>query len=333
MNSSNLFNAFEPFEDMYVDRGSLVIEFLYGVKCRFRYQDNDWYLIGYTDLLEHSRTAPQFSISQDFNLLTGDYEERGLNNKLIVEKKHMKLAKKPLINLKDFKLNEIDSYSLIEYLKDDTTNIYEFIPKGYKILKIYNGTLAIAKGHFDNNDTMDIAFVLEHKEDDKIPGTLMTVYYNCDGVYSITNEALIDKNTLRDFYVDDNRIVIKCTYNMRQDRNYISYVFNNKLDNWFLESILLEKYEIINDQIYYQSDEYSLSKGTYNQTILNNDDSKTTTSYIQNNQSLKLSGLDTTNHNYATLVREYTKMKTQNDIKIYDNLIYTILKKFQFMDM
>jgi hypothetical protein len=70
----------DPLEGIAVDRGSVVISFYGGsnyrwyYKYRFRFQDNDWYLIGATlgDYYTGTMTMDNAN-EKDYNLLTGDY--------------------------------------------------------------------------------------------------------------------------------------------------------------------------------------------------------------------------------------------------------------------
>ncbi|OXM83312.1 hypothetical protein [Paenibacillus rigui] len=67
----------DPFEDILIDRGSVVLSDFGGSrwkwsdKYRFRFQNNDWYLIGLTQTSYDGATAA--TDEDDYNLLTGDF--------------------------------------------------------------------------------------------------------------------------------------------------------------------------------------------------------------------------------------------------------------------
>lgn len=68
----------DPWAGMEVNRGSLVLHFYggsawrWGLDYRFRFQDEDWFLIGATNVGYHSSSGEMESC--DYNLLTGDVE-------------------------------------------------------------------------------------------------------------------------------------------------------------------------------------------------------------------------------------------------------------------
>jgi hypothetical protein len=100
------------FEDICIDKGSVLIKFMGGYHddtyyqyYRFRYQDNDWYLIGYTKVEYKSIDSSIYSLKDDYNLITGDYIGTKLENaKIKTIKKN--IGKKQLVKLKDFVVNE-----------------------------------------------------------------------------------------------------------------------------------------------------------------------------------------------------------------------------------
>jgi hypothetical protein len=70
----------DPFESVSIDRGSVLISFYGGSNdrwyylYRFRFQDNDWFLIGATLGNYFTGTTTQDNADEeDYNLLTGDY--------------------------------------------------------------------------------------------------------------------------------------------------------------------------------------------------------------------------------------------------------------------
>lgn len=70
----------DPLEGISIDRGSVLISFYGGsnhrwyATYRFRFQDQDWYLIGATLGSYHTgRTTIENADEEDYNLLTGDF--------------------------------------------------------------------------------------------------------------------------------------------------------------------------------------------------------------------------------------------------------------------
>jgi hypothetical protein len=67
----------DPFDDILIDRGSVVLSdfggsrWKWSEKYRFRFQNNDWYLIGLTKTSYDGATAAVDE--DDYNLLTGDF--------------------------------------------------------------------------------------------------------------------------------------------------------------------------------------------------------------------------------------------------------------------
>jgi hypothetical protein len=82
----------DPFESVSIDRGSVLLSFYGGsidrwyYLYRFRFQDNDWFLIGATLGNYYTGTTTQDNADEeDYNLLTGDYvikiqDEQGKSN-------------------------------------------------------------------------------------------------------------------------------------------------------------------------------------------------------------------------------------------------------------
>ncbi|MFN8354157.1 MAG: hypothetical protein U0Y10_06925 [Spirosomataceae bacterium] len=100
----------DPWSGIKVERGSVLISFYggssdrWGFDYRFRYQNNDWFLIGAT-YLTHS-TLNGDGESYDFNLLTGAMEHKegksiddGAKPDKITK---LNIGKKPLRSLKQF---------------------------------------------------------------------------------------------------------------------------------------------------------------------------------------------------------------------------------------
>ncbi|MEK4058384.1 MULTISPECIES: hypothetical protein [unclassified Paenibacillus] len=103
----------DPFESLSIDRGSVVVSDYGGSnwrwynKYRFRFQDNEWYLIGATMGEYFSGNATQEEADeQDYNLLTGDYiKKTNEDGKMTTERGNR--GKKQLIKLKDFNIENM----------------------------------------------------------------------------------------------------------------------------------------------------------------------------------------------------------------------------------
>lgn len=99
----------DPFENIKIDNGSIVLSFYGGSNdrwysiYRFRFQNNGWYLIGATlGSYFTPSTAKDNADIEDYNLITGDYVIKKADDKgkLIITKGNR--GKKQLVNLKDF---------------------------------------------------------------------------------------------------------------------------------------------------------------------------------------------------------------------------------------
>ncbi|RCX21473.1 hypothetical protein DFP94_102226 [Fontibacillus phaseoli] len=104
----------DPFESLTINRGSVLISEYGGSnwrwynKYRFRYQDDDWCLIGATFGEYHTLTNTlENADEQDYNLLTGDYIVRYTdeNGKFHTEKGNR--GKKELVTLREFNLEDM----------------------------------------------------------------------------------------------------------------------------------------------------------------------------------------------------------------------------------
>jgi hypothetical protein len=98
----------DPFQDIKIESGSLLLEFYGGsnyrwyMYYRFRYQDDGWYLIGVTKGSYFTGTATMDEADEeDYNLLTGDYTIKKFEDSEIKTTKGNR-GKRPLVNLKDF---------------------------------------------------------------------------------------------------------------------------------------------------------------------------------------------------------------------------------------
>jgi hypothetical protein len=96
----------DPFDEIIIDRGSIVLKFFGGsserwyLKYRFRYQNNGWYLIGATEG-SFVNINDEMVNEEDYNLLTGDYIIKKLEDGKIIAIKGNR-GKKQLLELKDF---------------------------------------------------------------------------------------------------------------------------------------------------------------------------------------------------------------------------------------
>lgn len=99
----------DPFESIEIDRGTVLLSFYGGSnwrwysRYRFRYQDEDWYLIGATQGSYFNATHTIENADEiDYNLLTGDYIEKKTDKKgksVIVKGNR---GRRPLVKLKEF---------------------------------------------------------------------------------------------------------------------------------------------------------------------------------------------------------------------------------------
>jgi hypothetical protein len=125
---SNEGGAFgDPWSGMEVNRGSLLIYFYGGSSdrwaytYRWRFQNNDWYLIGatYTATSTHNNNFE----THDFNLLTGQaeystgplLEDEAAGANAPVRKRPFRIAKRPLLKLRDIKLGQTQLYGDIYF--------------------------------------------------------------------------------------------------------------------------------------------------------------------------------------------------------------------------
>lgn len=102
----------DPLERISIDRGSLMISFYGGSNWRwystyrFRFQDNDWYLIGATlGSYFTGTTTEENADEEDYNLLTGDYIKKKADEKGNIQTIEGNRGKKELLKLKDFVAN------------------------------------------------------------------------------------------------------------------------------------------------------------------------------------------------------------------------------------
>ena len=102
----------DPFKSMVIDRGSVVLKHYGGSNWRwyhsyrFRYQDNDWYLIGATEGSYFTGTqTPENADEEDYNLLTGDYVIRKTDEEGNMTTSHGNRGRKELIRLENFDIS------------------------------------------------------------------------------------------------------------------------------------------------------------------------------------------------------------------------------------
>ncbi|CAH2212073.1 hypothetical protein [Tepidibacter aestuarii] len=97
----------DPFEGISVDKGYILISFYGGSNWRwygnyrFRYQDNDWYLIGATIGSFHTSTN-EYTQEIDYNLLTGEFIEKKVDENGVMKTTKGSRGKKELLKLEDF---------------------------------------------------------------------------------------------------------------------------------------------------------------------------------------------------------------------------------------
>jgi hypothetical protein len=102
----------DPFSEIKIDRGSILIQFYggssdrWGYSFRFRYQNNGWFLIGATLSSGNINTGEE--IIKDFNLLTGKMETAETKADGKKSKKMTDRGTKLLLNLKDFDIFSFD---------------------------------------------------------------------------------------------------------------------------------------------------------------------------------------------------------------------------------
>lgn len=104
----------DPFDSLSIDRGSVVVSDYGGSnwrwynKYRFRFQNNDWYLIGATmGSYFTGTTTRENADEEDYNLLTGDYIVRKTddNGNIVTTKGNRGI--KNLVKLKEFNIEEM----------------------------------------------------------------------------------------------------------------------------------------------------------------------------------------------------------------------------------
>ena len=105
----------DPFDGIIIDRGSVVVSDFGGSserwyhKYRFRFQENDWYLIGATMGSNHSikeGTEMVFD-EEDYNLLTGDYRINKTNENGEEKITKGNRGKKKLVKLSEFNIDDM----------------------------------------------------------------------------------------------------------------------------------------------------------------------------------------------------------------------------------
>ncbi len=98
----------DPFQEVKIERGAVLLKFFGGGNerwhryYRFKYIDNDWYLIGYTKgayIMAHDIMEV---LEEDYDLLTGDYSIDIMGEDGKIKTTRGNRGKKQLIRLEDF---------------------------------------------------------------------------------------------------------------------------------------------------------------------------------------------------------------------------------------
>lgn len=101
----------DPFQNLTYNNNSFLISFYggsrerWGYDLRFRYQDNGWFLIGFTKSTLDSTTGK--GETEDYNLLTGQMVVTAINGSKESAVKKQR-GKKTLVNLKDFDVETLE---------------------------------------------------------------------------------------------------------------------------------------------------------------------------------------------------------------------------------
>ncbi|WP_432664507.1 hypothetical protein R9X47_28760 [Wukongibacter baidiensis] len=285
----------DPFLDICVDRGSVLIKFMGGSirwhqYYRFRYQDGDWYLIGFTEGGYERIGDAMCLLQRNFNLITGDYIEDKIENGRIIASKRI-LPKKQLWKLKDFVANEFSAYSLMGYLSNqDIKDVSSFIPKGWNIIKKYNGEFALAEGDLNKDGINDKAFIIEPIDKPSSQGNLLIVFGNEDGTYTLSISSKNDEwgYEFEDIYIDRGSVLIKFRSGYYYDTYYQYYRFRYQDSDWYLIGFTKLEHKGIEGSIYSLKDDYNLITGDYIGKKLENGKIKTIKKNIGKKQLVKL---------------------------------------------
>lgn len=105
----------DPFDGIIIDRGSVVVSDFGGSsqrwydKYRFRFQENDWYLIGVSMGWNHSiKEGTEMAFDEeDYNLLTGDYIFNKTNENGEEKITRGNRGKKKLVKLGEFNIDDM----------------------------------------------------------------------------------------------------------------------------------------------------------------------------------------------------------------------------------
>ncbi|WP_373231368.1 hypothetical protein [Cohnella sp.] len=104
----------DPFESLSIDRGSVLVSDYGGSnwrwynRYRFRFQDNDWYLIGATMGSYFTGNATMDNADEeDYNLLTGDYLIKRTDEEGYVKITKGNRGKKQLVKLSEFNIEDM----------------------------------------------------------------------------------------------------------------------------------------------------------------------------------------------------------------------------------
>lgn len=108
----------DPLDSISIDRGSLLVNFYGGSNWRwygnyrFRYQNNDWFLIGATTGSFHTSTN-EYTEESDYNLLTGDFIQKKADKTGKIHTSKGNRGKNELLKLVDFDASKSEE----QYLK------------------------------------------------------------------------------------------------------------------------------------------------------------------------------------------------------------------------
>ncbi|WP_432406231.1 hypothetical protein [Wukongibacter sp. M2B1] len=294
----------DPFLDILIDRGSVLIKFMGGSSSRwnqhyrFRYQDNGWYLIGFTEGGHENIGDLRYYLQEDFNLITGDYIGNQLENgKLETIKKRM--SKKQLLNLKVFVANEFSAYSLKAYLSNNIQDIKSFIPKGWNVLKEYGGELAIAEGDLNKDGINDKAFVIENSNEHEYgrQRNLLIVFGNKDDTYTLSiraEKAILLSNeggnwgySFKDISIDRGAVLVKYKGGYDNIRHrYFRFMYQD--NHWYLIGFTEGLLKVIGNSVHCLQDDFNLITGDYIGKKLDNGKIKIVEKNIGKKQLLNL---------------------------------------------
>jgi hypothetical protein len=298
----------DPFQDIVIDRGSVLLKFFGGASIkwnryfRFRFQDNGWYLIGFTEGSYEAIGDEMYYLENDYNLLTGDYDcisENLEDGKIKTIKDN--IGKKQLLNLKDFVANEYYDLDREKQKTDLSNDISSFIPEGWEILKKYD-ELAIAEGDLNKDGITDKAFIIEKSNESDInsPRNLVIAFGNKDNTYNLSIKAekaiLVESeggtfgDPYKDIVIDRGSLLLKFFGGSSRWHRYFRFRYQN--NGWYLIGFTEGSYEEIDGDMYCLQDDYNLITGDYIGEKLEDGEVKTIKENIGMTQLLNLKDFD-----------------------------------------